>query len=603
MALLTGCAGLAGRNTAVRPLAERLKAQYPDLAEGRFAIIADFEQPEQMAIVHASGSADSSAALDLTGGIPATGGRCLRVRLAAPQDALVFSNPSEAGSEEWVLKRDWREYDLLLANVYSPQSNVELELTLAAGIPARRDSRQAGEAPGRAPVVSAVSPMLLAAGWNLLRLDLTEAGEKLAMDDVRALRLTLPKIAAPLDLRIDDVILVSNRKDLFGNSSATGGELYIQQRGRRWNIGAGGRFELGFSQGQIVAWYDLAGDPNRLRNLVGGGALGPMPIVLPDSPDGDFRGVQQFVDLGQTVVARQRVLEMSPVRVMLESDWRFVPVGSVPTPEAPYHRWTYCIYPSGHMYVGLECTTKTAQWSAGEMGVALTTLDVPETEVYVHSTAQLDDPDDLRQTSFAAISPGGAERPGLLFVPSDGRVAPQVTAIHNAAERQLYVIASGGQVQAPVQEWDFLVSVWPPGNTGPQQRVQRALAYAGAPPIEMAIGTLVTDHPGDPDHDGFDERTGCFVIAPDENRARVYVHARTRPLDAPVFCVTGIQGRQPAVYVDQAILDSRRMTFDSDGNLVFQVPGTLAQRHLVEVYLRPPAANAAGKPPASEPQP
>jgi hypothetical protein len=578
--MLVGCDQFGRTRPAAVPLAERLKAQYPDLSEGRFATIADFEQPEQMEIVHTSGSHESTASLGLTGGVAATGGRCLRARLASPQDAIVFSN---SGSEQWVLKRDWREYDLLLANIYCPHASTEMELTLTAGSAAAREA--AGGSGGTA-VVSAVSPMLLGTGWNLLRLDLTEAAERLALDDVQELRFTLPKISAPVELRIDDVILVSNRRDIFGTSSNTTGELYIQQRGRRWNLGAGGRFELAFSQGQIVAWYDVAGDPNHLRNLVGGGALGPMPIVLPETPGGDLRGVQQFIDLGQTVVARQRVLEMSPVRIVLESDWRFVPAGSAPTPETPYHRWTHCIYPSGHMYVGLECSTQAGHWSAGDMGVALTTLDVPESAVYLHPTALLDDPDDLRQTSFAAISPGGEERPGLLFVPSDGRAAPQLDSIRNAAERQLYVIASGGKVQNPVQNWEFLLSIWPPGNTSAPQRVHRALAYAGTPPIEIAIGSAVTDRPGDSDHDGFDERQGCFVVVPEGNRARMYVDARRRAIDAPAFCITGVNDRQAAVYFDQAILDAHRMTNDPEGNLVFQIPANLTKRHLIEVYLR-----------------
>jgi len=583
-----GCDLLRPR-TAVT-IEQRLSAHYGDLADAPFAVIADFERIEQAELVRSTGPTASTPVLSERGGVAATGVGCVRFTLASPDDALILSDATATHAK---IERDWREFDLLIANVNSPRDDLAVELTLTAAAKTSRPVENTGNGPPDATTSSVKSRMLLRSGWNVLRIDLTEAGERLALDDVRELRWSVPEAGEPVELRLDDIVVVSNRKDLFGSAANATGELYVQRQGRRWNVGAGGRFELGFSQGQIVAWYDLSSDPGRVRNLIGGGALGPIPVIVPSDAERGFQSPHAPDDVfagGSSIAARQRVIEMSRVRVVVESDWRFVPAGGTPSDSSPYHRWRWCIYPSGQIYASVESSPHAADAADDEdttWGVVFTTSDVPDERVYLHPTAQLEDPDDLRRTSFAAVCPGDPDGCGLLIVPSDGREGPQVSAIHNTRERQLHLLFSGGASQSDAQRWRFLLSLWPEGNAAPKARESRALVYTGAGlggPVELTIGTAASNRPGDRDHDGFDEGQGCYAVTLDANRVRLTFDARQRSVDWPVFCASGVSSDVASVYVDQAILSDRHMADDADGNLIFHIPATLSGRHLIEVY-------------------
>ena len=66
--------------------ADRLAANYPDLSTGRFLLIADFEQPEQLELFNVQ-SHSGRAAFKLTPGVgvPQTGRNALQVTFANPK--------------------------------------------------------------------------------------------------------------------------------------------------------------------------------------------------------------------------------------------------------------------------------------------------------------------------------------------------------------------------------------------------------------------------------------------------------------------------------------------------------------------------------------
>ena len=113
-------------------------------------------------------------------------------------------------------------------------------------------------------IVAVHSSIPLQPGWNLVRLDLAEVGESIPLDNVRRMRLSVSGLENPVDLHLDDILLTAYRQDVFGDSGDREGNLYVQRVGRHWRIGAGGQFELAFANGQIVAWYNLAADPNEV---------------------------------------------------------------------------------------------------------------------------------------------------------------------------------------------------------------------------------------------------------------------------------------------------------------------------------------------------
>ncbi|MCH7702954.1 MAG: hypothetical protein IID37_14825, partial [Planctomycetes bacterium] len=245
-----GCSGLLRSEQQFSTQSDRLMAYYPDLRTGRFAVVADFEHPRHMELFQLAGdSAVAELGLLIDGGVAATGGRCLQAVFGDRGDTLLADSST---ARNWFLKRDWRDYNLLLMSVHSPSDGVELELSIVAG--------------STKPMHTLLP---LHAGWNVIRLDLHEVGESIPLDSVRALRWSVVDADRPIELRFDDIILADNREEVMGSSTGDDGKLYLQRDGRRWRIGAAGRFELGFANGQIVAWYDLESDPNRLRTLVG----------------------------------------------------------------------------------------------------------------------------------------------------------------------------------------------------------------------------------------------------------------------------------------------------------------------------------------------
>jgi len=314
--------------------AERLRDAYPALREGPFALIADFEDPSHMELFHASAETPVGAVrLNGQHGRPETGAACLDFTATASSDAVVADNQK---AEKWYLKRDWRDFHLLLMSVYAPVEGLVFHIEITSG--------RSGDA------VTAETSLTLEQGWNPLRLDLGELGEQIALDEIRRLRLSVSGMGQPVTIRVDDILLVASQEAMFGDASNTDGRLYVERIGRRWRVGAGGRFELVFSNGQISAWYNLAADPYRLRNLVGGTTLGPVPVLA--QPSGNS-GRSAFSSATR-VVSRQAVVEMNEVRVAIATQWEFVTDGQAGADDRPSFRWVYTIYPTGQLFVSVD---------------------------------------------------------------------------------------------------------------------------------------------------------------------------------------------------------------------------------------------------------
>jgi hypothetical protein len=549
-----------------------LREYYPDLAAGRFAVLADFEDPAHQELFELVGS-DPAVCLNVaeTGGVSATGGRCLEFTLNAPEDRLTAGANRSA---KWMLKRDWRPYNLLLMNVYSPVEPLELELVLVAG---------------RGSLASnAVSQVLLRKGWNLLRLDLGEAADFIAVDEVHEIRWSVPDLDQPVRLKLDDVLLADNRVAVFGDRENGDGRLYVVQDGRRLIVGAGGRFEFAFANGQLSRWYSLGDDPARLHNLVGqDGALGPLPVALAGGADNLAAAAASpmagFAALGDVVTVGQRIVEASEVRVVAECDWTFGSDLGPDRSDAARLSWRYTIYPHGRVYVDLACTTQHADFQAQDLALMVTRMATPETPVRVHTAGDGGGSGQVPRDAFVCI--GGSREAELLWVVRTGDSPVTIDVTRDPSDARLSFLARGWPRERPKHRWSCMLQVWPKGLCAEPLAGAGPGACFDAPPVELLVGELKCDSPGDYDADGFNEREGALVVRPESNRVLLRLGGEGTTLVNQVVCVTDIAGREPWVYVDHVIHQpvARVETRDL---LVFELP-TVSERELtVEVYLR-----------------
>jgi len=568
-AVLAGCRGVGIRQASPVTHSDRLMGSYADLQSGRFVVIADFEQTSHMELFRSVSSGGAALhRLSLTSGIPSTGGRCLHATFGRPDDELIAD---ATNARQWNLPRDWREYDLLLMSVHVPDA-APLQLSIVSG-----KGRLRSITDSRIP---------LKAGWNVLRLDLADAAEHVALDDIRELRWLLPELTHPTVLLLDDIVLANNRADLFGDSGAENGGLYVRRRGRRWDIGAGGHFEIGFINGQIRHWYDLSEHRLAVRNLVEDAVLGPSVVTLTGDDYSGGAALDSFPAWGDRVVARQRLVEASPTRIVVACDWSFVPSDTVATTDVPRQNWTYTVYPSGELYVHVECTTETATWAADRLGLAVSRRDSPGMDAVCHSTSQLGDTGRLLHVPYAYVCGGDAWGPDLLFVVHNGRSAPVMKCVRAVPSSRFTAMAFGGETQKPIHRWSCLLGLGSSTDEGQRAGAARAVRYCFPPALSPSVGTLVTDTEGDNDHDGFNERFGCYTLAPDENRVLLALDAQHTPLHNPTFVIQDSFNTEAWVYVDYVILETISRT--AAGDVLFQIPGVVDAGRVIEVYLRNP---------------
>lgn len=547
---------------------DRLRARYDDLASGRFAVVADFQDDTQFELFQVRSPGESASDMSVSeAGIPQTGGRCLAMLFAARDAELVANNEH---ARAWLLKRDWRDYTLLLMSVFSQADGVQLHVDLIGGDDENIRSTRAN--------------WRLTSGWNLLRLDLGEAGQLVPLDEVREIRWSVDVHGEPVLLRFDDILLTDNRKTVFGDVDGPEGSLYVQHAGRRVSVGAVGRFELGLSNGQIVRWYALAEDPSRLRDLVGvGNALGPMPVRVPPGADwrqeADWRWLIAGAGGAGLVTANQRLIEANVVRAVVECTWSLGEGDAA----GPLARWLYVIYPSGQVYVTVLCGPQAGSPEAGGVGLAVSRLPQEFLNAELHAPGRLGDLPDLAKRSFACLATGEPDS-GLLFLLHDGDCGPQLQAVAATDTPRYSVVAYGGGADCPTKPWSALLGVGPAGECNQQTWAACARAYGPAAGIELVVGTFERGSAGDVGGDGFNERFGSYMLKPDSGRVQVRLHANLGAMMSPVFTVATGGAGEAWVYVDNRIHEA--VARDPHGNLVFQVPGLRDQDTLVEVYLR-----------------
>jgi hypothetical protein len=250
------------------------------------------------------------------------------------------------------------------------------------------------------------------------------------------------------------------------------------------------------------------------------------------------------------------------------------------------------MYPSGNVYVHVECTTARGDWKPQELGLAVSLADRGELDHHEHPPARLRDPGRLRHVAFAYAAPADMDAPGLLFVMHDARRAPVLDFFRDTEAGRAILVASGGTIRRTSDGWTALLNLWPRENCAGTSPADRALDFCySAGRLDVRVGSLVTNEPGDDDGDGFNECLGHYTLAPDGSLLRFHLDGSQQPMFDPAFVVQESAGREAWVYVDFTILSPTGR--DAEGNVLFQIPRVVDDTVTVEVYLR-------GKPKASD---
>jgi len=574
--LLPGCDTLRSKpedKGGLSPVLHRIQQYYPDLASGRFISLADFEAPGHdmlFRIVDRRGQATGEQpSLSILRSRNETGAGSLKAVLTSANERLLFDGQR---SSQLALVRDWRKYALLLASIHAPPGGAVVEFSIESGkqVPMRW-----------------TRTLQLRPGWNLFRTDLAGVGETVDLADVRRLAWSAPELDTPLELHIDDVLLADNTRYELGESAGPG-ELYVFTRGRRLHVGARDRFDLAFADGVLVAWNGV-----NEGNLADPGGLGPWPIPLTpgwsvsDAPPIAYDDPRLFASWGPAVAARQELTEATPFRVVVSGSWRFAgadaavtaPGGSIGNARNSDigHAWQYTIFPFGRLLVRVTSTPPATGWGAPRVGYAIGLRGRQKFRLIGPPPASPNEP----SARFVLMTRPGRQRADLLWTWGSANDFTRQRELTSAGERRLAVIV--GDVAAEgVVDTAHTFRVWPADIDDAPEARAFSLDCRNPIALQPTTGSLITDAPGDLNHDGYNETEGCYELATANDVLRFTFDPGSNLRFDPVFRVHGLANRESWVYGRGRVISTRGR--DGAGNLLFRLAEVVSAPTPIEVH-------------------
>ena len=544
----------------------RMIAAYRELQDRRFHVLADFESSEQNTLFQmitpdgpVGGVTISTERARL-----ATGSRSLKVSLLHSRQQAVARTASQT---TWPLHRNWTDYHLFVFSVYSPRRLGGFTFRVTSGT--------------STPLTYRHPRILLEEGWNLIRVDLGDLSDRIDRTDVRELVFKCDPLDTPVDLYIDDLILVDNTEDVFQTPERKRGDLYVRRQGRRLAVGAVDRFELVFARGRIRQWFDLLSDPDRSRNLVGTGTLGPTPVVVPNVPGAtvSLDDASQWSGLGVAVEVHQGLLEVSAVRIVVQGEWRFGATHTLPDQAAPHHRWTYTIYRDGRIYV--ECSGSAAGPSDPPPGLGMAFSCDGDLGFQRHIAEGVPVARHPDRPSYTLFHRGEPHQADLLVVPF---LPMPIRSLANPKDSRICALAIPRLTDGTFA-FAAMMRVWPNDMDSPVQAAPMAADYCQPLPIRVDVGRLVRTDPGDLDNDGFSETQGCYVLQLDGTTGRIRLDGRKRLRFSPIFKLVDIADRDVWAYADGKLI--RNVYRDPiEGFMLIEVDGVISTESLIEITSR-----------------
>ncbi len=554
---------------AEQPTADPFVAAYKDVSLDRYILLADFESPEQESLFRNEPPyAPGKIAITRDQARSETGVASIKVTLYTSDQWLLAADSSEG---RMTLPRDWTRFQILIFSVFSPRKLGGFRFLARSGS-------------GDLALTYEHPRIFLEMGWNLIRIDLGDLADHIDLGDVRAIQFGCNPLDTPVDLYLDDLILVDNTRDILKTPARRAGDLYVQAKGRRMVVGALEQFELVFSKGRIIQWYDLGHDPQRIHNLVGAGSLGPTPVLVPQAGQDSpilLDDAAQWAPLGVSVQTIQNLREANTLYVVLEGEWRFGTFDAPANEQSPYHRWVYTIYRDGQVFVECQGVVGTERFHPPAVGVAFCCdgqLGFEENMVYLH-------PSDLTgtgpKTNYAHYVRQASHQADLLIAPYSLHA---LRSLRNAHDPRFCVLWS-----LPMLNDYFLFSamlrIWPNQLDGRSAADATVIDYCQPLPLPVTTGSLVRNDPGDSDNDGFSEARGYYVLQLDNQWARARLERRPPSFFNPAFKIVRVHGQEVHVYVNgRPITDLYR---DDEDNVIFALPPVPSNQLLLEVNARP----------------
>jgi len=554
---------LPGYTRILAPTSERLVRTYKDLQSKRFQVLADFETPQQQSLFQlVSPKGSRPAKITTERARRDTGVGSLKMSLFSSKQQIEARDVPES---QWAFYRDWSKYHLLLFSVYSPRKLGGFTMSVHSGTDVSLTYKH--------------SRIPLEQGWNLIRIDLADLSDQIDLSDVREVHFWCEVLDTPIDLYLDDLILADNTREVFSSPDKQEGDLYVLTRGRRLIVGTVDRFELVFSQGRIHQWFDLSTDPARIHNLVGAGILGPVPVIVPKEVKAKILldDATQWSGLGLIAESYQSLLEASPLRVMIQGEWRFGSPDIPPDDSSPYHRWVYSIYKDGRVYLECSGTAGNEDFKPEGLGMVFCCDGSQNFKRQLREGGASGDNESAKAKSYILFSRNDTGKSDLLIVPF-GPTAIRV--LENPQDPRLCVMCN-----VPVVSDKFafsaMIRIRPTDMDTPEKADPFADDYYPAPPIKIDTGRCVRTDAGDFDNDGFSESRGYHVIQLDGSFAKIHIDGSRHTRYSPVFKLVDVADRDVWVYLDGRLI--KEIYRDQDGNALFELPTTISGPALLEI--------------------
>ncbi|GMU84225.1 MAG: hypothetical protein AMXMBFR47_40950 [Planctomycetota bacterium] len=542
----------------------RFQRAYPELASGRFIILADFNSPDQAAycrVVDAEGRPKAPPEISITLARNETGPGGLSSKLERKGDRVEFDLAD--APDRPTLVRDWSPYAIFLASLFGPPQGAVIQLSIS-------DDKNAWS-----------RRFVARPGWNLLRVDLREIADTIDLRHIRSVAWSAPEISAPLEIALDDFVLADNTRWILGDPATPPERLYAFSRGRRLHVGTAGRFEIAFADGQIVWWQGPA-DGN-LAPLHG---LGPWPTPLPldwtlrrEKPP-VYDDPANYENWGVPADATQEVVESTPLRVVIRGQWRYESAENRATPiaERPGHEWQYTVYADGRIYVRVRSEARSATWTQPLLGYALAVNQKGGFRRIRSEPAYAQ----REPVHFTLFSPQAPAAPDLLWIPHTPAQCAKQIELESADGR--LAVTMGDLETAPTVESAHLIRIWPTDLNGAPDAETFAADYQYPAKIDIRKGRLRTDLPGDLNADGFNESEGLCEVAMADGLLRFEFTPGRWIRHAPAIRIHGLDGRECWVYCDGRILTPAG--HDGAGNPVFTLPRSTGRPMMVDVNQR-----------------
>lgn len=560
-----GCRAPQPQPSSAPTHVDRLMQTYEELQSGRFAILADFEDPNHIQLANViSVSPSASCRINAPKGAKPPGSSALAFSFGSPDDTLTLSNEQ---ATDWYLKRDWRGFDLLMLNIETLQPGLSLDLTIGAGQPSAKQQVH--------------SSFHLDRGSNILRIDLAELAERIPLDDVRAMLFSVSGATSPTEVYFDDLFLAANGQDIFGDSTKNDGRLYVRTVGKRTKVGVGGRFELTFANGQIVEWFDIASDPSRLHNRVAGTTLSPT-LVFACGP-----GIQAGkANLDQPwegkVAAIQSIAEANNMRVIVECERRFNSYPQREGQDRPFNRWAYAIYPTGQIYVSFQSSVLDMYRNPCVLGIAigLANSDDHSFEVGKIST----EPKSSEEQNQWVGTIGSQGQYDFLWIPGPRNYQYRFSILDDEAGSTKTIFTGFEREKSNVWNWTSQFCMSLPPTTNAEQATARTLDFVApnAPILEQGQFNQPANQPES--WGPFDRGLGQYSITPDRGRVRMTIDQREHRTFSPAFEIRDSANAEVWVYINHLIV--KNTAKNPEGNVIFQLPADLPKRSTIEVIVR-----------------